>query len=202
METFSALLALCARNSPVPVNSPRPVTRSFDVFFDLRLIKRLSKQAWGWWFETPAWSLWRQCNVSIRFGPKQKNRQRNEPLVVFKKDTTIDDNRDTSIHTYYRSENKAQATQLRRLGCIFWAVRSLTVKVNFIETESILSVQNQSYLMIYLCVTEWYFVFTQPILLTQGAFCYIAYDFICPTKWYLDTEVDTHMAPVIFSPSI
>ena len=40
METFSALLALCAGNSPVPVNSPykRPVTRSFDVFFDLRLI--------------------------------------------------------------------------------------------------------------------------------------------------------------------
>ena len=30
----------------------RPVTRSFDVFFDLRLNKRLSKQSWGWWFET------------------------------------------------------------------------------------------------------------------------------------------------------
>ena len=40
----------------------RPVTRSFDVFFDLRLNKRLSKQPWGWWFETPSWSLWRQCN--------------------------------------------------------------------------------------------------------------------------------------------
>ena len=42
----------------------RPVTRSFDVFFDLRLNKRLSKQPWGWWFETLSWSLWRQCNVS------------------------------------------------------------------------------------------------------------------------------------------
>ena len=41
----------------------RPVTRSFDVFFDLRLNKRLSKQPWGWWFETPSWSLWRQCNT-------------------------------------------------------------------------------------------------------------------------------------------
>ena len=39
-----------------------PVTRSFDVFFDLRLNKQLSKQPWGWWFETPSWSLWRQCN--------------------------------------------------------------------------------------------------------------------------------------------
>ena len=39
----------------------RPVTRSFGVFFDLRLNKRLSKQSWGWWFEKPPWSLWRQC---------------------------------------------------------------------------------------------------------------------------------------------
>ena len=39
METFSALLAICAENSPVPGEFPaqRPVTRSFDVFFDLRL---------------------------------------------------------------------------------------------------------------------------------------------------------------------
>ena len=52
METFSALLAICAGNSPVPGEFPaqRPVTRSFDVLFDLRLNKRLSKQSWGWWF--------------------------------------------------------------------------------------------------------------------------------------------------------
>ena len=55
METFSALLALCAGNSPVTGKFPsqRPVTWSFDVFFDLGLNKRLSKQSWGWWFETP-----------------------------------------------------------------------------------------------------------------------------------------------------
>ena len=40
----------------------RPVTRSFYVFFELRLNKRLSKQPWGWWFKTLSWSLWRQCN--------------------------------------------------------------------------------------------------------------------------------------------
>ena len=46
METFSALLALWAGNSPVTGEFPtqRPVTRNFDVFFDLRLNKRLSKQ--------------------------------------------------------------------------------------------------------------------------------------------------------------
>ena len=43
METFSALLALCAGNSPVTGEFPsqRPVTRSFDVFFDLRLNKQI-----------------------------------------------------------------------------------------------------------------------------------------------------------------
>ena len=43
METFSALLALCAGNSSVTGEFPaqRPVTRSFDVFFDLRLNKLL-----------------------------------------------------------------------------------------------------------------------------------------------------------------
>ena len=40
-----------------------PVTRSFDIFFDLCLIKRLSKPSWGWWFETPPRALWRHCNV-------------------------------------------------------------------------------------------------------------------------------------------
>ena len=47
METFSALLAICAGNSPVTGEFPtkRPVTRTFDVFFDLRQNKRLSKQS-------------------------------------------------------------------------------------------------------------------------------------------------------------
>ena len=68
METFSALLAICAGNSPVPGEIPaqRPVTRSFDVFFDLRLNKRLRKQTWGWWFETPSRPLWRHCNDMVR----------------------------------------------------------------------------------------------------------------------------------------
>ena len=65
METFSALFAHCARNSPVTGKFPsqRPVTRSFDVFLDLRLNERLSKQSRGWWFETPSRPLWRHSNV-------------------------------------------------------------------------------------------------------------------------------------------
>ena len=47
------------------IHRSRPVTRSFDVFFGLHLNKRLSKQPWGWWFETPSRSLWRHCNVHL-----------------------------------------------------------------------------------------------------------------------------------------
>ena len=62
MEAFSALLAICAGNSPVTGEFPaqRPVTRSFDFFFDLN--KRWNKQWWGWWFKTPLHPLWCHCN--------------------------------------------------------------------------------------------------------------------------------------------
>ena len=65
METLSALLALCVGNSPATGEFPsqRPVTRSFDVFADLRLNKRLSKWSRRRWFETPSRSLWRHCNA-------------------------------------------------------------------------------------------------------------------------------------------
>ena len=67
METFSGLLATCAGNSPVPgeFSTQRPVTRSFDVYFDLRPNKRLSKQWWGWWFEKQSRPLWRHRNVRL-----------------------------------------------------------------------------------------------------------------------------------------
>ena len=65
MEICSALLAFCAGNSPVTGEFPsqRPVMRSFDIFFDLRLTKRLSKRSRRRWFEMPSCSLWRHCNV-------------------------------------------------------------------------------------------------------------------------------------------
>ena len=55
METFFRFTGhLCGQ---------RPVTWCFDVFFDLRLNKRLSKQSWGWLFETLSHPLWRNSNV-------------------------------------------------------------------------------------------------------------------------------------------
>ena len=88
METFSALLAICAGNSPVPGEFPelRPVTQSFDVFFDLRPNKRLSKQWRGWWFETPSRLLWRQCNDGNKTilwpYPSNENSQTDDTMML------------------------------------------------------------------------------------------------------------------------
>ena len=67
--TFSTLLAICAGNSSVPGEFPaqRLLTRSFEVFFDLRLNKRLSKQSWGWWVKTLSRPLWRHSNTVLSF---------------------------------------------------------------------------------------------------------------------------------------
>ena len=55
---------LCGEfTGPGEIPTQRPVTRSFGVFFDLRLNKRLSKQWWGWWCETLSRPLWRHRNV-------------------------------------------------------------------------------------------------------------------------------------------
>ena len=88
---------LCGEfTGPGEFPAQRLVTRSFDVFFDLRLNKRLSKQPWGWWFETPSWSLWRQCNewcyherVSIIYltvcsGVDQRKHQRSASLAFMR----------------------------------------------------------------------------------------------------------------------
>ena len=93
VETCWAILALCAGNSSVTGEFPtqRPVTRRFDVFFDLRLNKQLSKQSLGWWFETSSRPLWRHCNEIPRkliwwarqvwWNPHPKLRPTVKPLV-------------------------------------------------------------------------------------------------------------------------
>ena len=85
METFSVLLAICAGNWPVPGEFPtqRPVTGSFDVFFDLRLNKQLSKQWWGWWFEMLACPLWRQRNaVELTYYVHMMRNKPNEQILT------------------------------------------------------------------------------------------------------------------------
>ena len=64
MESFSTLPGFYVQNSSVrgEIPSQGPVTRSFDVSFDMRMNKRLSKQTRGWWFEPPSRSSWRHCD--------------------------------------------------------------------------------------------------------------------------------------------
>ena len=66
METFSALLALCAGNSPVTGEFPHTKASDAELwcFFYLRLNGRLNKQSRGWRFETSSLSLWRHCSAS------------------------------------------------------------------------------------------------------------------------------------------
>ena len=65
-ETFSTILVLWEGNPPLigGLPSQRPVTGSFDVFFDLRLNKWLNKQLKRRWFETPSRSWWRHYDDS------------------------------------------------------------------------------------------------------------------------------------------
>ena len=81
---------LCGEfTGPGEFPAQRPVTRSFDVFFDLRPNKRLSKQPRGWWFDTSSWSLWRQCNGPWKTWEKlvgikaQKHRRKYERCSQF-----------------------------------------------------------------------------------------------------------------------
>ena len=77
MEIFSALLAICAGNSPVTGEFPpqMPLTRSFDVFVDLRL----NKQSWGWWFETSS----RELCVTIMIKMMLKNSDYSDHYDTF-----------------------------------------------------------------------------------------------------------------------
>ena len=61
METFSALLAIVQGIHRCPVNSQHKGQWRGALMFTLicAWIKRLSKQSWGWWFETSSLSLWR-----------------------------------------------------------------------------------------------------------------------------------------------
>ena len=83
METFSALLALCAGNSPVFGEFPaqRPVKLSFDVFFDLHLIKRLSKHSQCWLFETLSCPFWRHRDdiQQILLSDRDNNKNKKAP---------------------------------------------------------------------------------------------------------------------------
>ena len=66
MEVFPAFRVLCEGNSSLTdgFSSQRPVTRSYDVYFELRQNERLCKKSRHRWFETLLCSSWCHCNVN------------------------------------------------------------------------------------------------------------------------------------------
>ena len=88
MEIYSVLQAFCAGNSPVTGELPaqRPVTRSFDAFFDLHLNKRLSTQSRRWWFGTPPRSLSHRCNgvwkTLVKWRPRLKSLMQSSEVWI------------------------------------------------------------------------------------------------------------------------
>ena len=132
MKTFSALLAICAGNSPVTGEFPtqRPVTQSFDVFFDLCLNKRLSKQCWSWWFETPSPALWRQRNEMRRGSLSQdvELRWHNNPkLPAYERLRVHFRYFVVSFLLRFPERRRIDRPEGRGMGCLLW-VQCLNTK--------------------------------------------------------------------------
>ena len=136
MKTFSALLTICAGNSTVPGEFPtqRPVTRSFDVSFDLRPNKRLSTKSWGWWFETPSCSSWRHRNGMTHIWRKccifhwiwgNKTKRKNKILLSIHHFTYRNLHKTDLIHNYSWNEICVQRREHR--GCF----KYMPVKIKY-----------------------------------------------------------------------
>ena len=109
IEIFYALLATWAGNSPVTDKFPtqRLVTRIFDIFFDLRLDKRLIKQSWGWWFETLLRPLWRHCNefpyfTDVPLGHTHLGNNRSRKILQIRQ-TNPGSTHNRPLSSYWRS---------------------------------------------------------------------------------------------------
>ena len=100
---------LCGEfTGPGEFPTQRPVTRSFGVFSYLRLNKRLSKQSWDWWFDTPSRPLWRHRNgyyndcVDLIVGKSATGNWSNVLKVIEKLSKSRDDYVSPSNDDFYR----------------------------------------------------------------------------------------------------
>ena len=138
MERFFASLALCVGNPPVTGEFPSqmPVTQSFDVFFDLHLNKRLSKQSRRRWFKTPLRSLWRHCNALVNRGPgrygwfSHTNHIKTKDVTTPKQRTTkLSDHGDVMTWKHfsrYWSRHKGSITQSFEVFLFFFVTYAKT----------------------------------------------------------------------------
>ena len=112
-----------------PVNSPhKGQWRRVDVFFDLHLKKRLSKQLWGWWFETLSCPLWRHRYGIWYFGHECIH----SPMICTSGAVTSENNeRIASWVISQKSSLKISHTLLYLLHAILWHENRNTKKTIF-----------------------------------------------------------------------
>ena len=156
METFSALLAICAGNSPVPGEFPtqRPVTRSFDVFFDLCRNKRLSKQSKGWWFETLPCPLWRHRNaislgvatMLVRYHAILWNKWNSKSIIFVSTNRTLNIN--STLAQVHYSSTEAPCKQMK---CIYQIITFNTVMTNMFRLKTNLPILRQTWNSLIAC---------------------------------------------------
>ena len=149
--------------SPVYSPSQRPVTRSFDVFFDLRVNERLSKQSRGWWFETPSRSLWRHCNECESSSSKHQHSSTSQPghistPVVYLKKYIYSCKGMTKKVWWVISSRKQKMTVMYvfRLSLFLWDERIFVITLLFIFTYFIISNVNNGHSMGHKTETKWY----------------------------------------------
>ena len=131
METSSALLALCVGNSPVSGEFPsqKPVTWIFDVFFDLGLSKRLSKQSRCRWFETPSRSLWRHCNDIMTYSYMKTSSSQCAKWPGISK-VTFDQNRDELV---WRGLVFVLASAKKMIKGLYWYHKRIGPSPNLLD---------------------------------------------------------------------
>ena len=159
---FTVTGYLCG-NSPVPGEVPtqRPVTRGFDVLFDVRLNQRLSKQSWGWWFERPSHSLWRHGYFETPVDP-----------AYFNKVNSINGSKDWQTGKHFCSSRaivliihfndvlmSAMASQITRLTIVYSIVCSVADQRKYQSSASLAFVRG-----IYRPITRKMFPFDEVIM--------------------------------------
>ena len=145
MEIFSALLALCVGNSPVTGEFPieRPVTRSFGVFFDLRVNNRgagdlrrhrahydviiiyaINQCEISWWFRNKLQYMFGLSRRVTSQVPDNLSSSLWHDLIYYM---------DLNLYYIYHQISNIRHTKLKKLKC--FSSRLAVVFVQYIETR-------------------------------------------------------------------
>ena len=159
MKTFSAW--------PVSGEFPaqRPVTWSFDVFFDLHLNKRMSKQSWGRWFETPSSPLWRHRNVNVDDGQSFYSALQNSIVNRFGRLCLCETSREI-IFNYIANHLKLISYEMQPNHVYIWVYSIWCVQNNHSKVGSYETPWPSHYITAMKIGQSWWSSLQWPLLLT------------------------------------